>query len=147
MRVLGLDVGEKWVGVALSDPGGILASPLTVLERKGGPADIEALIALVQEYGVEEVVVGLPLTLKGEMGSQGQKAQAFMAELARRAQAPVIPWDERFSTVAAAGLLTQARRKKAVRRARQDDVAAAFILQGYLDAHRLNRGGKGRAEG
>lgn len=143
---MALDVGEKRIGVALSDPTGTLASPLTALERKGEASDLGGVLALVREHRVEHVVVGLPLTLRGELGPQGQKTLAFINKLAQAAPVPVTTWDERFSTRAAERLLAQGGAKGAARRARQDAAAAAFLLQGYLDALRIKEEEKGREE-
>ena len=157
MRSLGLDIGDKRTGVAISDPHGILATPLTVLACKDQDALIDEILKLVEQYKVECVVVGLPRRLNGELGKQADKVIAFTDKLSWRAkpsnlnQLVVQLWDERFSTKAAERLKTEASGKgsklgfKAKRgtrnhsllvKAEVDAIAATFILQGFLDSHR-----------
>ena len=134
VRVLGLDVGERRIGVALSDPLGLSAQRLTVLERQGTAADVEAVHALVGQHGVTSVVVGLPLTLRGAQGTQAKRVSAFAQTLGRRVGIPIHLVDERLTTVQGerALIATGASRRK--RRAVIDQVAAQLILQHYLDA-------------
>ncbi len=123
-RVLGVDLGERRIGLALSDPLGILASPLSVLERTGDPAaDHRAIVAAAREVGAARIVVGLPLTLAGEEGEQARETRAFVAQLAGRVDVPVDTYDERFTTVLA-------DRERS--RHEPDAVAAAHLLEGYL---------------
>ena len=133
MRVLGLDVGDRRIGLALSDPLGILASGLGALERRDLERDIQAILALVEEKQVERIVVGLPKRLDGSLGEQARKVQELASSLSEVSPVPVEYWDERLSTVAAQELLRQAGAKKASR-GRVDAAAASVILQGYLDA-------------
>jgi putative Holliday junction resolvase len=138
-RLMGLDPGERRVGVALSDELGLLASPLCILERRSWAADVAALAELVRAHEVAVVVVGHPKTLRGEIGPQARRAERFARELERAVDVPVRLWDERYSTVEASELLSRARKRPAGRgRApiRVDSVAAAVILQGFLDARR-----------
>ena len=138
-RLMGLDPGERRVGVALSDELGLLASPLCILERRSWATDIAALAQLVRTHDVAEIVVGHPKTLRGEIGPQARRAERFARELGRVVDVPVRLWDERYSTVEATELLSHARKRPAGRgRApvRVDSVAAAVILQGFLDARR-----------
>ena len=134
VRVLGLDVGERRIGVALSDPLGLSAQRLAVLERRGTAADVEAVQALVGQHGVTSVVVGLPLTLRGAQGTQAKRVSAFAQTLGRRVGIPVHLVDERLTTVQGerALIATGASRRK--RRAVIDQVAAQLILQQFLDA-------------
>lgn len=129
MRRLGLDVGEKTVGVAMSDELGITASPLTTLKRDG--REFDQLCELVAGHGVEQVIVGLPLTLRGEVGAAAQRSLAFAAELKVKLSIPVDTWDERHTTVQAEQALRSAGKKRAARRRMIDQVAAALILQSY----------------
>jgi putative Holliday junction resolvase len=159
MRSLGLDVGDKRTGVAISDPQGILATPLTVLASQEEDALINEILKLVEQYKAERIVVGLPRRLNGEMGKQASKVTVFADKLSWQAkqsnlnQLDVQLWDERLSTKAAERLKTKtgSQRNKlcsrAKRRARNhsfsvkaevDAIAAAFILQGFLDSHRLS---------
>ena len=136
-RVLGLDIGERRIGVALSDGLRLTAQRLKVLERSGHAADLDALAALVQAHDVGVVVVGLPLTLRGERGPQAQRVQAFASALRQRLGGlPVELADERLKTVAGerALLATDTSRRK--RKGLIDQVAAQLILQQYLDTHR-----------
>jgi putative Holliday junction resolvase len=133
MRVLGLDVGEKRIGVALSDPQGLLAGALTIIERRDNAADIQAILNLVEKHGVGCIVIGLPRSLNGSIGQQAEKVQAFSEMLCQKVDVPVESWDERLSTVAAERLLIDAGVTRAKRRKHRDAIAASFILQGYLD--------------
>lgn len=129
MRRLGLDVGEKTVGVAMSDELGITAGPLTTLKRDG--TEFDQLIELIAGRGVEQVIVGLPLTLRGEVGPAAERSLAFAAELRGKLTIPVDTWDERHTTVQAEQALRSAGKKRAARRRMIDQVAAALILQSY----------------
>ncbi len=137
-RRLGVDVGEVRVGVALSDPDGVLASPLVTLARdRRGRADLDALAALVAEHEVVEVIVGLPRTLAGRHGPAAQTAQHYADELARRlGGVPVQLADERLTTVAASRMLRERGVRGKQQRAVVDQAAAVEILQGWLDARR-----------
>jgi putative Holliday junction resolvase len=134
MRTLGLDVGDKRIGVAISDPGEILASPLAIITREDDKKAIADIIKLVDQYDVERIVVGLPYSLDGSIGRQANKVMDFAERLSKHTKASMEVWDERLSTVAVERLLREAGSKKARKRANQDAAAAAFILQGYLDS-------------
>lgn len=136
MRILGLDLGERRIGVALSDPLGLTAQRLTLLERRNASADIEALRELVKQHAVETIVVGLPLTMRGEHGIQAQKVSAFADRLRLELSVPVQLVDERLTTVQGerALLATNASRRK--RKETIDQVAAQLILQQFLDRYR-----------
>ncbi|MDP2727589.1 MAG: Holliday junction resolvase RuvX, partial [Dehalococcoidia bacterium] len=131
MRVLGLDVGDRRIGLALSDPQGILASTLGALERRGWEKDVQAILALVKEHQVELIVVGLPKRLDGTLGEQARKVEEFAQWVREASPVPLELWDERLSTVAAQERLREAGAKR-VSRGRIDAAAAAVILQGYL---------------
>ena len=132
-RILGLDVGEKRIGVAVSDPQGLLATPVAVIDRVEVTSDVMAILGLVRQYGAERIVVGLPRSMDGSIGPQAQRVQGFAMMLAGHSEVPVEHWDERLSTVAAERMMADAGLKAAKRKAKRDAVAAAFILQGYLD--------------
>jgi len=138
VRTLGLDVGERRVGIAISDPTGILARPLQTLVRGSREDDFAAITAIVAEHDVGLVVVGQPLSQDGTEGLQARRIARYALALAARLSVPVVSWDERFTTVAAEGILRQTRKKKDRRRARAkgevDAIAAAVILQSYLDS-------------
>lgn len=135
MRVLGLDVGERRTGVAISDVMGWLASPLAVLKSPGRDAEHRTIAELVQKHHVGLVVVGDPRSLDGSAGPQSQRVSQYVAMLSQRlAPVAVVQWDERLSTLHAQRLLLESgkRRSKDV----IDAAAATLILQSYLDAHR-----------
>lgn len=133
-RVLALDVGEKRMGVALSDPLGVVARPLTILSRASFQADLEAVETLVVEHNVDCVLVGLPLTLQGERGPQAQQVLDYAERLAEGLKVPVILWDERYSTVEAEDLIRAEGRRRKKKSDQLDAVAAAVFLQTYLDS-------------
>ncbi|MCK4964469.1 MAG: Holliday junction resolvase RuvX [Dehalococcoidia bacterium] len=139
MRALGLDVGERRIGVALSDAEGILAVALTVIETKSDDDALRQIIALAHEHEVERIVVGLPLSLDGSLGPQAQKVRLFTESLEGCTELPVVAWDERYSTADAERVLVEAGVRRDKRKKRIDSVAAAFILQGYLDRERSDK--------
>ena len=136
MRSLGLDIGDKRIGVALSDPGGILASPYTIINRGDEKRDIAAIVDIIRQKQVERVIVGLPLSMDGSLSKQAEKVKAFTQRLCEQTQVPVDYRDERLTTVMAERLVQAAGNKKGGRKARHDAQAAALILQGYLDEGR-----------
>ena len=138
MRVLGLDVGERRIGVALSDPLGLSAQRLMVLERRSTDRDLEALRVLVAQHEVETVVVGLPLTMRGEQGTQARKVTTFAQMLRRRLSIPVEFLDERLTTVQGERALLETNTSRRKRKQTIDQVAAQLILQQFLDLHRLS---------
>lgn len=135
-RTLALDIGDRWIGVALSDPTGLLATPLTVIRRTTEAADVGAVIEIIERQQVVRVIVGLPRSLSGQVGPQAAKVQQFAERLAARTPVPLEFRDERLSTVSAHRLMHEAGAKRAKRRTRDDAAAAAVILQGYLDEMR-----------
>ncbi|OGO02988.1 MAG: Holliday junction DNA helicase RuvA [Chloroflexi bacterium RBG_13_52_14] len=139
---MGLDIGEKRIGVALGDPLGIMASALTVIERQTDDAAIKQIIEIARQNEVERIVIGLPRSLDGSLGKQAQTVQAFIELLESHTQLPIITWDERFSTVAAERTLLEAGTKRDKRKRHLDAVAAAFILQGYLDSEKSHSSGQ-----
>ena len=131
MRVLGLDVGDRRVGLGLSDPTGLLASPFGFVER--GPSDLADIIRIAEENEVAEIVVGLPLSMSGDSGAQAGKVRGFIRELKSQTDLPIKTVDERLSTVQAQGMLRQSGRRRDRDRGDIDAAAAAVILQAYLD--------------
>ena len=119
--------------MALSDPGGILASPFTVIDCRDEESDIEAITNIVNQHQVKQIVVGLPRSMDGSLGKQAEKVKAFTRNLSSHTEVPVEFRDERLTTVSAKRLMREVNIKKAGRKARHDDIAAALILQGYLD--------------
>lgn len=136
MRLIGLDVGEARIGVAASDQTGTLASARTVLQRRPEEAALRALRQIIEEEEAQAVIVGLPRSLSGELHSQAALVQAFAERLRSQISIPIYFWDERLSTVAAEREMRAAGTKRDRRRTMVDAVAAAIILQNYLDAHR-----------
>jgi putative Holliday junction resolvase len=136
VRVLGLDLGSKRIGVAVSDRSGTIASPLTVIQRAGNEAtDHERIAALVVEEEAERVVVGLPLSLDGTMGPAARAAVSEAERLSSVVSVPVETYDERLTTVTADRSLMEARMRAEARRRVVDKVAAAVMLQSWLDGH------------
>ena len=123
--------------MALSDPRGVLASPLTIISRQDEAADVAAINSIINQNDVERVIVGLPLSMDGSLGRQAEKVKAFTQRLCEQIQIPVEFRDERLTTVAAKRLMQATGGKKSRKKVRHDDaIAAALILQGYLDEGR-----------
>ncbi|MFD1408917.1 Holliday junction resolvase RuvX [Kroppenstedtia eburnea] len=137
-RIMGLDLGEKRVGVAVSDPMGWTAQGVDVL-RRDHPDWLDRLARLIEDYEVEALVVGLPRNMDGSIGAKGEACRQLGRELEERFQIPVELWDERLSTVAVERTLIDADLSRRKRRKVVDRMAASWILQGYLEARRRNR--------
>lgn len=135
MRLMGLDLGERRIGVAVSDPSQVLARGIAVIERRSVEKDLEAIAGLAEEYEVEAIIVGFPRRLNGTAGKEAKKAEAFAARIEAHLELPVTLWDERLSTVRAARALAEGGKRK--RRLGIDAVAAVVILQDYLDSLKL----------
>ncbi len=146
MRLIGLDVGEARIGVAVSDPTGTLASARTVLARRPEDAALRAVQRLVEEEEAAAIIVGLPRSLSGELHGQAALVQAFAELLGKHIAVPIHFWDERLSTVAAEREMRASGAKRDKRRAMIDAVAAAIILQSYLDASRAQTPGETSGE-
>lgn len=135
MRILGLDVGDKTIGVAASDALLITAQGIEVIRRKGIKRDLERLTQLVQEYEADAIVIGLPKNMNGTIGPRGEVTKQFADEIEQAIPNVRIKlWDERLSTVAAEKSLIAADVSRAKRKLVIDKMAAVFILQGYLDS-------------
>lgn len=132
-RIIGLDPGERRIGVALSDPIGIIAQPHVVIDRRTVNA-VEAIKSLCEEYEVETVVIGLPRTLSGEEGPSAALARELGAAVGEATGCSVEFFDERFTTVQAESALLEGGMRRRKRRETIDKVAAAMMLQGYLDS-------------
>ena len=132
--MLGIDFGDKRIGVALSDPLGWTAQGLETIHRQAGlTKDLDRIKYLAQKNEATKIVVGLPLNMNGDIGPQGEKVLAFVAKLRQYVQLPVETWDERLTTVAASKLLISADVRRSKRRQVIDKMAATIILQGYLN--------------
>ena len=134
MRIMGLDVGDKRIGIALSDLMGWTAQGLKTLERTNTKDDLKELERIANENQVHKIVVGLPKNMNGTLGPQSEKVQKFAAALKNRTNLEMIYWDERLSTVAAERSLIQADVRRKKRKTVIDKVAATYILQNYLDS-------------
>lgn len=130
---MGLDVGNKTIGVALSDPLGWTAQGLEVIRRAGLNNDLTRLKEIIEQYNVEKIVVGMPKNMNGSLGPQAETVQVFIPILEESTGVPVETWDERLSTVAAEKMLIGADVSRAKRKKVIDKMAAVMILQGYLD--------------
>ncbi|MBI5572410.1 MAG: Holliday junction resolvase RuvX [Desulfomonile tiedjei] len=133
MRVLGLDIGSKRVGIAISDELGFTAQGLDTLMWKNADALLSRIATLVDQYGVSEIVVGMPYNMNGSEGPQAVKIRGLMQLISDKIALPVREWDERLSTVAADRALLEADLSRAKRKKLVDKIAAVLILQGYLD--------------
>ena len=138
MRALGLDIGSKTIGVAISDPDRLIASARETLRRQGNKVDIASVVTLVVDEEVGEIVVGLPLELDGAVGPRARRVLRFVALLQGAVSGvshgvEVLTWDERFSTAAAERTLLAADLSRAKRKKHIDALAAQHILQGWLD--------------
>jgi len=133
-RVIGLDVGSKTIGIAISDPLGITAQGLETIRRQNKRLDFERLGHLLRDYQVTEIVVGYPLRLSGAEGRQSEKMQLFAEELRRKFALPVHLWDERLTSSQANRVLREAELSIKKRGEAVDRLAAVLILQSWIDA-------------
>jgi putative Holliday junction resolvase len=143
-RVLALDVGDRRIGVAVSDELGLTAQGVTTIHRRSWAADLDDIARLVETWRAETIVVGLPLTLEGAIGPRAQTVQAFIKRLGSAVGVPILTWDERFSTVTAERVLIDANLSRAKRRSVIDKTAAVVILQHFLDTRAQAATGEGR---
>jgi len=137
-RLMGLDLGEKTIGIAVGDPGHMIATPITTIRRSKFADDAKTLLKLVDERQVAGLVIGLPLNMDGSEGPRCQSVRQFASNLAKLRDMPMAFWDERLSTVAVTRDMISADLSRAKRARIVDQSAAAFILQGAFD--RLQRG-------
>jgi putative Holliday junction resolvase len=138
-RLMGLDFGSKTVGVALSDPTGLIASPLEIIEREREDKlrkTFSRIEELIEEYKVTKIVLGLPLNMDSSEGERVRKTQEFKEALERRTGLEIVFWDERLSTVEAHDIMTEAGVKGIDRKKFVDKIAASIILQGYMDSQK-----------
>ncbi len=143
--ILGLDIGDARTGVAISDELGIAAHPLCTIHRKSRKAVLAELQELITAHKVERIVVGLPLQLDGETGTQARKVKRFAERLAQQVDLPIVFWDESFTTFEAARILRGTKKRRKKRKQVIDQVAAVLILEGYLEELRTSRG-KGQVD-
>jgi len=138
--IVGLDVGDRRIGVAISDEHGWTAQGVGVVQRTRLADDLAALRAIFAPFAPTTIVIGLPKNMNGTIGPQAQKVLAFAREVEEALAVPIVMWDERLSTVGAERVLLEADLSRAKRRKVIDKVAAMFILQGYLDSLQFARG-------
>jgi len=137
LRIMGLDVGDKRIGIAISDLSGTIAQGLTTIKRSSNKKDFERIKQIINEYEVGMIIVGLPKNMNGTLGPQGQKVVRFVEHLKKAFSIPIILWDERLTTVEAERVLiekadiSRAKRKEVI-----DKLAAVLILQNYLDSQK-----------
>ncbi|MBS4540040.1 Holliday junction resolvase RuvX [Clostridium sp. D2Q-11] len=135
-RLLGLDVGDKTIGVAVSDPLGLTAQGVTTIRRIGIKKDIKEMIQIIEEYKVSKLVVGLPKNMNNTLGPQGEKVLKFVDKLKEKIDVEIIYQDERLTTVSAQRTLIQADISRKKRKEVVDKLAAVYILQTYLDTNK-----------
>jgi putative Holliday junction resolvase len=131
MRILGIDLGEKRIGLAISDEGGKIACGFGVIDRKGDLMD--RLKEIVSSKDVKEIVIGLPRSMDGDIGKQGKRVSCFAKKVAQSLGVPIKLWDERLTTSSSERLLIQADLSRKKRRRVVDKLSATLILQNYLD--------------
>lgn len=134
MRILGLDIGDRTIGVAVSDPLGFTAQGVTTIRRKSNEKDLEELKKICDEYKVETIVSGLPKNMNGTLGPQSEKVIGFCKLIEENIKLPIKMWDERLTTVAAHRVMLEADLSRSKRKKIVDKMAAMYILQGYLDS-------------
>ncbi|MFC4076845.1 Holliday junction resolvase RuvX [Salinithrix halophila] len=138
MRTMGIDAGQKRVGVAVSDLMGWTAQGVETVQRTEDDRWLDRIAQLINEYEVSSIVVGLPRNMDGSIGERGEACQSLARDLEKRFSLPVRMWDERLSTMAVERTLIEADMSRKKRRKVVDQMAASWILQGYLDAQRRN---------
>jgi putative Holliday junction resolvase len=136
MRIMGLDLGTHTVGIAISDELGLTAQGLKTLGRKSMEKDFSEIAAIIRQFGIEKIVVGLPKNMDGSLGKQAEFVLKWIEALEDNIQVPVVTWDERLSTVGATKVLLEADLSRKKRKKVIDKLAAVLILQGYLDQSR-----------
>jgi putative Holliday junction resolvase len=134
MRILGLDVGDRTIGVCMSDLLGFTAQGIKTIRRKNIETDLIELQQICNEFKIEKIVCGLPKNMNGTIGPQGEKALEFAEVIKSKLGLEVIMWDERLTTVAAKNAMLEANLSRNKRKKLIDKVASTFILQNYLDS-------------
>lgn len=134
MRIIGLDVGDRTIGVAISDPLGYTAQGITTVRRKSIDYDVEEIKKICDEYGVDTILSGLPKNMNGTLGPQSEKVKEFCTILSDKLNLPLKYWDERLTTVAATRAMLESDMSRNKRKKIVDKLAATYILQGYLDS-------------
>jgi putative Holliday junction resolvase len=140
LRFLGLDIGDRKIGIAVSDELGWIAQGVETYFRRNIEEDIKYLSQVISRYKPEKIVIGLPINMNGTLGPQAEKVKEFSSKLQEKLQQQIIFWDERLTTVAAEKTLIQADMSRKKRKKKVDMLAAIFILQSYLDANSKRNG-------
>ncbi|MQF70339.1 Holliday junction resolvase RuvX [SAR202 cluster bacterium AD-804-J14_MRT_500m] len=136
MRTLGLDVGNRRIGISISDGIGIIASPLGYITRTVQSEDVFAILREAAHHGVGHIIIGIPFLANGSIGEQARLVNKFRCELQAQTDLLISTWDERYSTIEAERLLREVGRKPSREKGKVDAAAAAVILQSYLDQQR-----------
>ena len=135
MRIMGIDYGDSRIGIAVSDPFGWTAQGVETVKSKGNEEKaIDRIVQLIQQYNVERIVVGYPRNMNGTIGPRAEKTDEFIKILSTRTEADIIRWDERLTSVAANRVMHEIGTRTAKKKAIVDQIAACYILQGYLDS-------------
>ena len=145
-RTLAFDFGDRRIGIAVSDPMGMAARPLMTLTRTTWPNDLERIHAIIREHEVRRILVGMPLDMDGRRGVRARVTESFIERIKGATGLPVIPWDERLTTVQAQRILISGDVRRERRRQVIDQVAAVILLQAYLDSQAVETAGAGEEE-
>ena len=141
MRTMGLDIGSHTIGVAVTDELGITAQGLKTIRRKSKEEDLEEIIKIIDQFKIGKIVVGLPKNMNGTLGKQAERVLQWIKAIREKINLPVVTWDERFSTVEASRVLLEADLSRRKRKKAIDKLAAAIILQGYIEKDRNKNDG------
>jgi len=146
MRFMGLDIGSHTIGMALSDELGMTAQSLKTIKRKSMEEDLREIKRVIDQFKIEKIVVGLPKNMDGTLGKQAERVLRWIKASREKIFLPMVTWDERLSTVGASKILIEADLSRKKRKKVIDQLAAAFILQGYLDQMRNRKNGVSPSE-
>ena len=138
-RTMGLDVGSRTIGVAVSDELGITAQGLKTIRRKSSEEDLKELSQIIRQFEIKKLVVGLPKNMDGSLGKQAEVVFKWIKSVQQKLSLPIVTWDERLSTVGASKILLEADLSRKKRKGVIDKIAAVLILQGYMDQARNRR--------
>ena len=141
MRTMGLDIGSHTIGVAISDELGITAQGIKTIKRKSKEEDFKEINAIIGQFEINKIVVGLPKNMDGTLGKQAEIVFQWIKTCKDKTHLPMVTWDERLSTVGASKVLLEADLSRSKRKKVIDKLAAVLILQGYLDKHRKRNDG------
>jgi putative Holliday junction resolvase len=137
LKLIGIDYGDKRIGIAMSDQLKMFANPVTVIQNKGTKKNLEAILEIIKSNNVNQIVIGFPLNMNGTEGERCVKTNEFIEELKTVFDGEIIKWDERLTTVSATKMLLESDMSRQKRKKVIDKIAACYILQGYLDRIRI----------